>query len=404
MHALLQSRSRLFLIGSVFVIHLGWFALLPFFALLFGTRLGITPAAIGLILSSQSFLSVAGSAVGGPIADRVGSRWTVLTGLLLRGLGIAALGLDGALPLLVLAAGLSGFGNGLTSPVVKASLAQSAAPGEAELLFSWRGMAASLGVSLGPVLGALLVRGPQLLLFGSAGAIHLLAALWGLFALTGREQRQRAGRPKLGALARDRRFQRFLLLLLLLWALYAQLSLGVPLWAEDLLHLGRGIGLIWTLAALFVVLLQSSVTRLVIQGRGPVYAMMGGALCLGAGLGAVAFTRGAPSLLAAVLLVKLGEMLVMPTVDTLTASIAPPEQLGAYYSGTSLVYGLGEGLGNLAGGALFALGLAGGRPSLIWSVAAGVGGLLALLFQWALPNVSGAPLQRQKIQGTRLKE
>ncbi|HLO03926.1 MAG TPA: MFS transporter [Symbiobacteriaceae bacterium] len=386
MHRLLQSPSRLFLVGTVFVVHLGWYALLPFFALLLGTREGLSPGAIGLILSSQSFLSVAGSAVGGPIADRMGRRLTMLTGLVLRGLGIAGLGLSGALPVLILAAGVAGFGNGLLSPVVKAALASTAEPGEAEVLFSWRGMAASLGVSLGPVLGALLARGPIIVLFGAAGALHLVTALWGRFAFAESPGAPAAVRPQLGALLHDRRFLDFTALLVLLWALYAQLSLGIPLWAERVLHLGRGIGLIWTVAALFVVLCQSLVTRQVIHERGPARSLALGALCLGVGLGAVGLTRGAPSLLLAVLVVKLGEMLVMPTVDTITASLAPPGQLGSYYSGTSLAWGLGEGLGSLAGGQIFALGLAQGRPALLWWIALSTGALLALLFRGTYPT------------------
>lgn len=399
MQRLLQSPSRLFLVGTVFVVHLGWYALLPFFALLLGTREGLSPGAIGLILSSQSFLSVAGSAVGGPIADRVGSRLTMLAGLILRGLGIAGLGLSGALPLLMLAAGVAGLGNGLQSPVVKAALATGAAEGEAELLFSWRGMAASLGVSLGPVLGALLARGPIPLMFGLAGALHLVTALWGWFSFLPVEQAtlvNRPKRPQITALLQDRRFVGFTALLVLLWALYAQLSIGIPLWAERVLHLGRGIGFIWTLAALFVVLGQSLVTRQVIKVRGAGQSLVLGALGLGIGLGAVGLTRSASSLLVAVLIVKLGEMLVMPTVDTITASLAPPDQLGTYYSGTSLAWGLGEGLGNLMGGQLFAIGLAEGRPALLWWIALGTGALLAVLFRQSLPNVSGDALVRQK--------
>lgn len=401
----MQSPSRLFLVGTVFVVHLAWYALLPFFALLLGTREGLSPGAIGLILSSQSFLSVAGSAVGGPIGDRLGRRLTMLTGLILRGLGIAGLGLSSGLPLLLLAAGVAGFGNGLQSPVVKAALAASAEEGEAAVLFSWRGMAASLGVSLGPVMGALLARGPIPVLFGVAGALHLVTALWGWFSFPEVPQAARASRPEIGALLQDRRFLGFIALLVLLWALYAQLSIGIPLWAERVLHLGRGIGFIWTLAALFVVFGQSLVTSQVIDARGASQSLALGALCLGVGLGAVGLTRGAASLLLAVLVVKLGEMLVMPTVDSLTAAIAPPGQLGTYYSGTSLAWGLGEGLGNLAGGQLFAIGLAQGRPTLLWWIALGMGALLAVLFRQSLPNVSGLDPERQKSQGTTtLKE
>jgi predicted MFS family arabinose efflux permease len=399
----LASPSSRFLIGTVFVVHLGWYALLPFFALVFGTRHGLSPAAIGLILSSQSFLSVAGATVGGPVADRVGRRQTLLVGLALRGLGITGLGLTGALPALLLAAGVAGFGGGLLNPVVKAALAAAASQGEAAVLFSLRGVSASLGIAVGPLLGALLTRGSIALLFGLAGALHLLTALWGRFAFAeGGASPSR--RPDLGALLGDRPFLDFAFLLILLWALYAQLSLGVPLWAERMLHLGNGIGFIWTLSALVVVALQGSVTRHLIHQRGPIEALSLGALCLGVGLGAVSLTRGAPSLLVAVLVVKLGEMLVMPTVDTITAWLAPAGQLGTYYSGTSLAWGLGEGLGNLAGGALFAAGLAQGRPWLLWAVTLGVGAWLAHLFQRVLPDVSDPNGRRQKQQGTTLKE
>lgn len=380
-------RSMWVLLAGVLLFHAGWYMLLPYFALLFTSQRGLTPAQVGLVLAAQSVCLLAGSLAGGALADRFGRKLTLLGGLLLRAGGVAGLGAAAGLPGLLLAAGVAGMGGGLFGPAVKAAIAALAAGENRSTAFSLRGIAASVGTSSGPMLGALLVRGSLWVLFGTAAALHLglAAATWGLLAEPGgaEEPEPRAW----GEVLDDRPYLAFSLAAALAWALFAQLNLAVPLFASQVLGIGAAVGFLWTASSLAVVLLQTTITRRVLSRLHPLTAMGAGAGLLGAGLGLVAFARGFGGLLGAVLVFVLGEMFLMPVTDTAVSLLARPGAVGSYFGVSAFAWGLGETAGNLAGGALMDYALGSGFVRLPWAVYAAAGlaifGLCLALRRWA---------------------
>ena len=398
-------RSMWVLLAGVLLFHAGWYMLLPYFALLFTQQRGLTPAQVGEVLAAQSISLLAGSLLGGALADRLGRKRTLLGGLVLRAGGVAALGLSAGLPGLLLAAGVAGLGGGLFGPSAKAAIAALAAGENRATAFSLRGIAASVGTSTGPVLGALLVRGSLPVLFGTAAALHLaLAAVtWVLLAEPGRaeEPEVRSWAEVLG----DRPYLAFSLAAALAWALFAQLNLAVPLFASQVLGIGAAVGFLWTASSLAVVLLQTTITRRVLNRLHPLTAMGAGAGLLGAGLGLVALVRGFGGLLGAVLVFVLGEMFLMPVTDTAVSLLAQPGAVGSYFGVASFAWGLGETAGNLAGGALMEYALGSGLVRLPWAVYGAVGaailGLCLALRRWReldrrlqpASAAAGAPVQ-----------
>lgn len=380
-------RSMWVLLAGVLLFHAGWYMLLPYFALLFTNRRGLTPAQVGVVLAAQSVCLLAGSLAGGALADRLGRKRTLLGGLVLRAGGVAALGAAARLPGLLLAAGVAGLGGGLFGPAAKAAIATLATDETRSAAFSLRGIAASVGTSTGPMLGALLVRGSLPVLFGTAAALHLAlaGATWGLLEEPGRaeEPEPRNWAEVLG----DRSYLVFSLAAALVWALFAQLNLAVPLFASQVLGMGAAVGFLWTASSLAVVLLQTTVTRRVLNRLHPLTAMGVGAGLLGAGLGLVAFARSFAGLLGAVLVFVLGEMLLMPVTDTAVSLLARPGAVGSYFGVSAFAWGLGEAAGNLAGGALMDYALGVGLVRLPWGVygAAGLGvlGFCLALRRWA---------------------
>lgn len=101
---------------------------------------------------------------------------------------------------------------------------------------------------------------------------------------------------------RDRPFLAFSALSVLVWALCAQLTLAVPLQGVTFLPHPGQIGYLWTISSLGIVLFQVPVTRWVGRRLHPLTAVAAGTALLGAGLGAVAFSRTFWHLVAAVVI------------------------------------------------------------------------------------------------------
>ena len=397
------------LLGLVFGIHLGWYLVLPYWAVVITRWRGLSVAQAGAVLSMQSAAYLTASLAGGPLTDRAGRRTTIVLGLLVQAVGMGLLALLPTLGGLLLAALVTGLGSGTVSAPAKAGIAALSRGVQRSDAFSWRGVAANLGITLGPLLGSALVGRPALL-FATGAALHgLLAASMGLL-LPGRARagglpppaqlhgtvRPQAVRTPLPAGARlrttalwkalapafgDRPYLLFSLLTAAIWALYTQLNLAVPLRVAAVLGGVRAIGLLWTFSAVAVILVQVPLTRRLAPVR-PLHRLAAGVALAGVGLGAFGLATGLAALLAAMAIFTLGEMLVMPTVDALVARLAPGWALGTYFGIAAFVYGLGEAGGNGLGGEL--LQRSGGGAALwVWMLFAGTGLTLALL-TWAL--------------------
>jgi MFS family permease len=373
------------LLSGILIFHAGWYMLLPFLAILFTARRGLTPTEVGVVLATQSLSLLLGSLAGGALADRIGRRWTMLAGLALRTVGVGLLGLAPGLPSMLGSAGVAGFGGGLYAPAAKAAISMLATDENRTTAFSLRGIAANIGVSGGPLLGTLLMRGPMPVLFLAAAALHAALGVLTWWLL-------QADAPGVGAGAAapaahswrtplaDGPFLAFSMVTMLAWALFTQLSIAMPLYASQVLRLGAMVGLLWTASSLTVILLQVPVTKILLARLQPMAAMAFGAILLGSGLGLVGFARSFAGLLGAVLVFVAGEMLLLPTSDTAVSLMAREGAVGSYFGVASFAWGLGEGLGNLTGGALMQYTLRSGRLALPWALYAGAGLAVGVLF------------------------
>ena len=379
-------RSMGVLLTGILLFHAGWYLLLPYFAILFTARRSLTPAEAGLVLAAQSLALLLGSAAGGVLADRAGRKRTLLAGLVLRTVGIGALGFPGTMTYYLAAAAVAGFGGGLYGPAAKVAIAVLAGERERTTAFALRGVAANIGVSLGPLAGAFLVRGTMLQLFGLAAGVHLVLGVLTWALLDEPLSRRQVAPAAVLSLLSDVPYLVFSAVSGLTWALFTQLAISVPLFASRVLGLEASVGLLWTISSVVIILLQVIVTRRILAQLAPLTAMAIGALLIGAGLGLVGVAGplwGFGGLVAAVLVFIVGEMFLMPTVDTAVSLVARPGAEGAYFGIASVAWGLGEGLGNLSGGGLMQYSLRTGRVGLPWASYAAVGVVVAGLF-WGL--------------------
>ncbi|HEH9407349.1 TPA: MFS transporter [Aeromonas salmonicida] len=352
--------------------NLGFYMMMPFLAQHMGSGLGLAGWACGLVMGMRVFSQQGLFLLGGTLGDRIGYHTAIVWGCLVRSVGFVLLGWAESLPILLLAAALTGFAGALFTPCAQAYLAsECSTPSQRQRAFALHNLASQAGMLLGPLVGLTLTQ-------QSYALTGLLAAT--LFALLGVLQYRVLPRrpvanqtPHCAILSqwrdilRQRPFMRFTLLAGSYQVLFHQIYLALPAHIQSLPDATQLLGGVFTLSAVIGVLLQLPASRLVERRLGVPLAMGLGIGLMGLSYLALPLLSPWPTagVLAQVALLSLGSILCFPLFAAQLPRYAPPEQLASYYGFYASAGGCMALFGNLLIGVM--LGDAGTRPATaIW--------------------------------------
>jgi MFS transporter, Spinster family, sphingosine-1-phosphate transporter len=143
---------------------------------------GISKAEVGLLATINLVVFAVASIISGPIADRVGPRKVIFTGVLVWSLATIGSALSHSFPVLLFFRGLVGVGEGAYGPSANTLLCADAPPEKRGRAMGIYNVGMALGGTLGLCLGAILApkigwRG----VFWIAGAPSMLLALASAF-------------------------------------------------------------------------------------------------------------------------------------------------------------------------------------------------------------------------------
>jgi DHA1 family multidrug resistance protein-like MFS transporter len=262
-------------------------------------------------------------------------------------------------------------------------------PDQRARFFSLTGVVGGVGMTLGPLVGALLIEASwPLVCFVSALCFVVAGALtaWLLPPIQVVAERQPAGRG-IALAAHDGPFVALTALLGGYWFMWVQLSISLPLAAQPfdpiafqtpfgLWHLAGGAA-VYTVNAGLTVVLQYPLLALLEHRMRPLVIVLLGVVLMGIGLGAIALSASMAGLLACVAVFSLGAMLVQPVQQSLTAEMADPTAMGSYFGFSALALAFGGGIGNFTGGWLYDLARQYQLPALPWLTFATVAALVA---------------------------
>jgi MFS family permease len=170
---------------------------------------------------------------------------------------------------------------------------------------------------------------------------------------------------------RDLAFMAFLVASMLMLIVYQQMYNSLPVYLRD--NHGftpQAYGFLLTSSAIVVVLFQFWVTR-IIKRRPPFLMMALGTAFYVIGFGMFGFISAYVLFILAVIIITIGEMIVVPTSQALTANFAPVDMRGRYMA----VFGLSWAIPSTIGPGLAGLILDNFNPNLLWYV----GGALCLV-------------------------
>lgn len=358
-----------------FLMYAGFFMVIPLISVHYVDKLGFAAAYVGLTLAVRQLTQQGLGVFGGMIADRIGARGLIAAGVLIRAVGFISLAWATTPLLLMLSMVLSALGGVLFDAPSRAALAALAPDEERARIYAVNGVVSGLAMTSGPLLGALLLRLNFEWVCIAAAVCFLLVFVITVVLLPPVQvasDKQSLGYG-FGLVFHDHIFIIFTALLMGYWFLWVQITLSLPLVAQQLTGNNDSVGAVYALNAGLTVILQYPLTRLVEGRMRPISVLVLGISLMALGLGLVALVNSFPGLLACVVIFAVGVVFASPTQQTVTAELADQRALGSYFGINSLSLALGGSAGNLAGGWLTDVARASAMAWLPWLIFCGVG-------------------------------
>lgn len=360
------------LVTNGLAFNLGFYMMMPYLAQHLGGTLGFAGWASGLIMGMRVFSQQGLFLLGGTLGDRMGYRPAIIWGCLIRSFGFALLGWAEHLPLLLLAAFLTGFAGALFTPCAQAYLAAECRdPTQRQQAFALHNLASEAGMLLGPLVGLLLTNLSYTMTgLVSGGVFFLLTGLQWFYLPTQAEPIKPIANPVLQqwqTITQNRSFLRFTLFSAAYGVLFHQLYLSVPAFIQSQHQTAGLLGSVFTITALIGVVLQLPASQWVQRSLGMPRAIGLGLAVMGVSYLMMSWLGHWPilaSIMQAVLF-SLGSILCYPLFSARLPHYAPSDQLGSYYGFYASLGGCVALLSNLMIGSL--LGAAGSVPPVfIW--------------------------------------
>lgn len=286
-------RPLLILLVGVILSHLGTMLVMPILPIMLKIDAGLPLTQIGIILAAISIAFQFGSISGGVLADRVGRRFIIGLGACITGGGLVGFAVFSGYLLFLLMAIVIGFGTGLNAPSTKAAIAALASAENRTTAFSFRGIAANIGTAGAGLIIFFLITGSSKLIFWIAAIIYFVLAIKSWLLLPKNCGDTPCPEIPKGAYKeplRNKPFLVFSLVSIFIWALYAQLSLALPLVATVVLPDPKNVAIIWTINSVIVIISQRTITNRVIDRIHPLSAMAIGMLFITIGITSLYFS------------------------------------------------------------------------------------------------------------------
>jgi len=354
-----------------FIDRVGGTLLFPFFSLYITQRFHVGMTQAGVVLGLFSIFGLLGGVIGGALTDKFGRRKLILFGLVFSAVSTLSLGLVNRYSVLIPLAVVIGLLSDIASPAHGAMVADLLPERQRQEGFGILRVAGNMAWIIGPSVGGFVANRSFFALFVIDAVISCLVAF--LFyrlmpetkpqAVAGKEAESVSSTFKgYGLVLRDAAFVAFLVAGVLMGTVYTQMYSSLSIYLRDVHGIQpQGYGFLLTVSAITVILFQFSVTRL-IKRRPPFLMMALGTLFYMLGFGMFGFVSLYGWFMLAMVVITAGEMIVVPTSQTIVANFAPEDMRGRYMAAFGLMWALPAAIGPGAAGVI----LDNFNPNLLW--------------------------------------
>jgi MFS family permease len=359
------------LVGASFVDSIGRTTIWPFFALYITQRFDVGMTEAGVLFAIFSMAGFVGNMLGGALTDRIGRKAIVIFGLVVSALSALTMGTVDKLATFYLLAVFVGLLSDIAGPAHSAMVADMLPAEKRAEGFGILRVVGNLAWIFGPTLGGLLAARSFFSLFVVDATASLITAaiVIRLIPETRPEARQVGAQESMfqtfrgyGLVARDGVFIAFIVISALMNLVYLQMYSTLSVYLRDVHGVStRAYGLLMSMNALAVVLFQFSLTRRLRPYRPMVLMAVGTALYM-IGFSLYGFVSSFVLFAAAMLIITVGEMVIVPTAQALVARFAPEAMRGRYMAIFGLSWGISATVGPLGAGLI----LDNYNPNWVW--------------------------------------
>jgi MFS family permease len=347
------------LVVAMFVDRIGGTLIFPFFALYITQKFDVGMTQAGVLIGLFSFSGMIGNVLGGALTDRFGRRLMVLFGLVFSALSSVTMGLVNELYVFYVLAIIVGLLSDIAGPAWQAMIADILPEEQRADGFGVMRVVGNMAWIVGPTIGGLMAARSYLLLFIMDAITSLITAfiIYRQIPETMPEAVKEKepetmlvtfiGYRKVFA---DKLYMGYILVSMLMLVVYIQMYNTLSVYLRDVHGVSpQGYGFLLTMSAVTVILFQFWVTRRV-KVYPPMLMMALGSAFYMVGFSMYGFVTAYALFIAAVVLITIGEMIVMPVGQALAANFAPEDMRGRYLALFGLAWSLPATFGPTAAG------------------------------------------------------
>lgn len=372
---------------AFFIDSIGGTLLFPFFSLYITERFNVGMTQAGMVLATFSIFGIAGNMIGGALTDRFGRRKLILFGLVFSALSTLSLGFVNSLAVLFPLAAFIGLLSDVAGPAHQAMMADVLNEKQRQEGFGLMRVIRNLAWIIGPSIGGFIASRSFTLLFVIDAIVSCIVAVifYKFMPETKPERHHEEGKPHeslwqtiagYGVVLKDFAYGAFIVAAILMGAVYQQMYNSLSVYLRDNHSINpQGYGFLMTTSAITVILFQFWVSRK-IKHRPPFAIMALGTLFYMIGFSMFGFVAAYWMFMSAIVVITIGEMLIMPTSQTLAANFAPEEMRGRYMA----IFGLTWLLPSTFAPMLAGIVLDNFNPNLLWYIGGVLCAIAALAF------------------------
>jgi len=361
---------------TFFIDSIGGTLLFPFFSLYITQKFNVGMTQAGMVLAMFSIFGIVGNMIGGALTDRFGRRKLILFGLVFSALSTLSLGMVNSLAVLFPLAAFIGLLSDVAGPAHQAMMADILNEKQRQEGFGLMRVIRNLAWIIGPSIGGFLANRSFMLLFIIDAIVScIVAAIFFFYMPETKPEHHDEENPKphesllqtlagYGIVLKDFAFMAFIVAAILMGAVYQQMYNSLSVYLRDNHNINpQGYGFLMTTSAITVILFQFWVSRNM-KHRPPFLIMAVGTLFYMIGFSMFGFVSAYWLFMSAIVVITIGEMLIMPTSQTLAAGFAPEAMRGRYMA----IFGLTWLLPSTFAPMLAGLILDNLNPNLLWYV------------------------------------
>ena len=367
-------RTFRLLVAATFIDRLGAALIFPFLSLYVAQKFEVGMTEVGLLFGIWSASSLIGSMIGGALADKFGRKAILIFGLLFSAGTALLMGFVEKLQVFYLLSAVSGIFSDIGHPAQQAMVADLLEGEKRTEGFSILRVVANLAIMFGPMIGGLLAGISYLLLFIIDAVASIITALIVFTKIPETKPSGEQNRKPETILETiigyrkvitDKLFIAFILASILMITVYTQMysTLSVFLFRVHGIT-AQGFGAMMSMNAALVVLFQFWISRK-IKKYPPMMMMILASILYGIGFSMFAIVDMVFLFFLAMAIITIGEMVHIPTSQSLATSFAPEDMRGRYMA----AFGVSWAIPNTIAPFLAGLVMDNYEPNIVWIIA-----------------------------------